>query len=302
MATVFRRPIYVPNPYDHSVWGPSSKGSNTLRLLTAVTFFGAGGQAPNKLHRDDYDEGSLWQGKPTPSALLKGLLSQTQAEPARWNFNVDESGPWQAPPNRNPSLLATLVNLVPFVPAKWNFNYDDASGWSFKPQYNLPLVGVFQPAIKAKRWGFDYDDSAAWQGKPTPSALLKGLLGQTQAPPAKWNFTLDEPSNWTAAFQRNFLLLNVVVTPPAIQVPPWRFNYDDASYWSGLPRSSWLLHPALTVGGQVRSRAWLFGYDDAPQPLMTAAFKMNLPLNPPLPPPVGHTFEWLTRARRRGRR
>lgn len=302
MGTIFRRPIYVPNPYDHSVWGPSSNGSNTLRLLTAVTFFGAGGQAPNKLHRDDYDEGSLWQGKPKPSTLLQGLLSQTQVRPSRWNFDVDDSGPLAEAPQRNINLLNTIVASAPFAPAKWNFNYDDASGWTSKPALNLSLIGAFQPPILAKQWKFGDDDAAVWQGKPIPSALLKGLLGQTQAPPAKWNFTLDEPPNWTASYQRNFFLLNATVTPPAIRIPPWRFNQDDPSYWSGSPRPSWLLHPALTVGGQVRSRAWLFGYDDAPQPLMTAAFKMNLPLSPPLPPPVGHVFEWIIRARRRGRR
>lgn len=157
-------PLTLPaHRFDYQVDGPIWLGqpqrSATISLLTAVQFFGAGGQAPTKQWHWDYQvDGPLWFGTPRASLTL-GL-------PATVTF-FGAAG--QAPTKQ------------------WRYDYQiDGPLWLGTPQHAAPLslltaVKFFGGGGQAptKRWRYDYQiDAPIWVGHP-----LAAYLANVPGPP-----------------------------------------------------------------------------------------------------------------------
>jgi hypothetical protein len=244
-GTVVRPPATTPNPSrdDVFVWQPQA----SFNVLSGVT--------QNPFHNAKtywYHEGSDWQGSPVNAKSISLTTTQVkvygqpgQSPPFRWNATLDDAPAAQPNLPRNQNLLSSSAQ-TPFSPVIWG-TVIDPSHWQGSP-VNAKAVALTTTQVK-------------FYGQPG------------QAPPFRWNATLDDPPSWWPANERNIGLLTTIITEPFsntwVTVYPADYTLNFPPEWVGAPQHSAII-PALTAmtlfsaGGQVLPYRWNATLDDPP--------------------------------------
>ncbi len=266
--------------------------SSIIQLLTV------GGKPPTPHYQFNYDDASAWTGTPipispyrlasftpatsrppqfysedaywigTPTARNRNLVSVTKPFSNLWPWIApDDAAAWQPTPNLNLNLF-----LGTFVPAAISFYVNtplDDPTWQQPKGFNQVLNTVFpNPFTARQRITYSEDSLWTWQARRSP--IISALTAAGKPPPFRPNFTYDDAGSWQPTIPTNLILLTTKFPKPFNLSSLW-FNaamfYDiDAPGWVGNP---------------------------------IAAFRSGVPTPPP---PRTQFYEWIIRARRRGRR
>jgi uncharacterized protein YmfQ (DUF2313 family) len=198
----------VPDP----IWRPKPHGAAALALLYFAKFFGAGGQAPTKFWRYDFDDQlPKWQGAPKIAAAMlqpaaATFFDQSGQAPAKfWRYDyLIEFPQWQGAPLRAATAgfpePGKFFGVSGQAPTKfWRYDFDDQlPKWQGDPllaaSLRMPATTEFFGArgqAPIKFWRYDFDDQLPkWQGAPIVLATLPmateepaGSNTPTPAPP-----------------------------------------------------------------------------------------------------------------------
>lgn len=298
--------------------------SQIIRLLTAA------GKPPTPHYQLHYDDASVWTGASINISPYR-LASFTPAIPRQPQFN-DDAAVWQWSPLYPMGLIPAVVAVV--TPPFWAPSSTDDGTWRPPAQYNINLLGGPPPKPFTARPPQWYAENAFWQGVPTSSATIR-IPVTPGAISFYVNTPLDDPT-WQQPKGFN-QVLNTVFAKPFTARPPQFYSED--SLWTWQARRSPIIS-ALTVGGKVKPFRANFTYDDSasweptiPTNLILLTTRFPKPFNlsslwfnaamfynidapgwvgnpiaafrsgvPTPPPPRTQIYEWIIRARRRGRR
>jgi len=261
-----------------------------------------------------------------------------QVPPARWNFNYDETPPWQLLVERNLNLLS--IAPTPFKPIIWNFNYDETPPWQGRPvASNINFISVNMP--RAPFWALRPGDEQYWQLFTNRNSGLLATLTAQQNPftPRFWNFNYDEAAPWEFwqphVTNTLFTLMSFSNYAPwaawgrqiqsVYESPTWQWTYNfnvnlrslpiarpfsnrqtfwysEDVPWRAAPRGvSPALFPALPPVNVLNIYRWRFNYDVMGEPIWQGHPTPAYNLNIPGPPVAVTIVEWYVRYRRRGR-
>jgi hypothetical protein len=275
MATIFQPPFWVPRPSDDPSWGYAARKSQLISLLTAA------GKPKQFQPNFTYDDAAFWQGSPSHAAPIPLLTAIKfygqggQALPYKWNFTLDDPPSWQFFFIYNRNVAVPKV-AVPFS-NRQTYWYDEPSFWQGAPSDAAPIALLTQQKIYGQggqvppfRPNFTYDDPSFWLGKSDPSAIIPLLtaikfFGQGgQVPPFRANFTYDDSSFWSWQYHVNSNILAGKAPSPASNYKTYFYSED--SLWTGAPKSNDLI-VLLTAakfygqGGQSPTKTWHYDYD-----------------------------------------
>lgn len=235
---------------DPAGWAPTSENlnSDTLYILSAQKFFGAGGQVPTKRWEYDFDDAALWSPAlgnldAHPIQLLtfqKFYGAGGQGPTKQWHYDFDDASVWNA--DASPSSIIPLLTQQRIygtggqVPTKqWHYDNDDASAWQFLAPHNGSIAVVpypFGPVF----WKFGIDDHSSYQPflKSNNTAQListeaKFYGANGQVPTKQWHYDIDEASAWQFLAPHNG---TIVAVPTPFGPVRWNYNFDDASIWN----------------------------------------------------------------------
>ncbi len=297
--------------------------SSIIQLLTV------GGKPPTPHYQFNYDDASAWTGTPipispyrlasftpatsrppqfysedaywigTPTARNRNLVSVTKPFSNRWPWlQADETAAWQ-----NAVPINLTLQVAPSTPAAINFYVNtplDDPTWQQPKGFNQVLNTVFANPFTARPPQF-YSEDALWIGQPIARNTALYLAEPFSI---RQSVTYFEDSLWTWQARRSPIIS--ALTAPG-KPPPFRpnFTYDDAGSWQPtIPTNLILLTTKFPKPFNLSSlwfNAAMFYDIDAPgwvgNPI--AAFRSGVPTPPP---PRTQFYEWIIRARRRGRR
>lgn len=209
-----------------------------------------------------YDDASLWTGSPIGISPYR-LASFTPATSRPPQFYSEDAYWIGTPTARNPNLVPAL----PFTirQPQW---YAENAFWSGQPiARNAPLYLAEPFSIRQSVTYFE-DSLWTWQARRSP--IISALTAAGKPPPFRPNFTYDDAGSWQPKVPTNLILLTTKFTKPFNLSSLW-FN---AAMFYNVDAPGWVGNPI-------------------------AAFRSGVPTPPP---PRTQIYEWIIRARRRGRR
>jgi hypothetical protein len=236
---------------DPSYWSGEPINSAVLQqLLTAPVIYGRGGQVPPFRWNASYDDASYWSGSPLHAAPIQLLTPQKvfgqggQVPPFRWNYTIDDPGFWAGAPLYS-AIIQNLTQQKVFgqggqvPPYRWNYTLDDPPSWSPFVERNLSLLFPTTNPFSNRQWQWS-DDASVWQGSPLSSGAITAtrtqvsIFGQPgQAPPFRWNYTLDDPPSWQSWVRTNINLFSPLALIP--RAPFYGPRPSDDFLWQGAP-------------------------------------------------------------------
>jgi hypothetical protein len=257
-----------PTYFEPPEWQGSAKASEALKLLTAQSFFGAGGQVPQAQFIFTPDDSPNWNFPFQPILELSAFPVTTTPLTNFYIHWYDEASSWPAAPTRSRVLqLLSAAGKVP--PSTWDYWNNDPAVWQGAPTNSLILPILETGQVKPFRWNYTLNDPAVWSGSPLRSVSLSAL-STSQVPSFTWNYGIDDATTWLEPQRRNDILFqpttgfprapfwaprppDITVTPRVIQpfigtfFPPaltTPFNnrqtywYAEPPVWTGSPRAA----------------------------------------------------------------
>jgi hypothetical protein len=225
-----------------------------------------------------YSEDAFWQGKPGSSAAIPLLSAVKfygaggQIPPYGWDFTIDDPPSWQWPLyERNQNILQPAAQ-APFE-NRQVFWYSEDAFWQGRP-VGVNLTSRQVPF--ENRQTYWYSEDAVWVGKPNASAIIPALSAVKvygvggQVPPFRWNATLDEPPSWQWPIYAVNLGVHALLAAPTPFENRQTYWYSEDSLWQGTPLRSEIISALSIVkvygaGGQGPPYRWNYTLDEAPQ-------------------------------------
>ncbi len=286
------------------VWSGEPVNSAAIQLLTAVKFYGAGGQVPTFTFRFGLDDPTVWSGEPINSATIQLLTAPGKVKPFRWNYTLDDASGWSK--NSSGSAIISILTAGGKPPTPhYQLHSDDASFWQGGPVSVYPYLSAVQPPVLPEAPFSPFyvprpPDDNIWQQLIRFNQPLNTVFGNPFT--IRQPITYFEDSLWTWQARRSSAISMLTVGG---KVKPFRanFTYDDSASWVPTVRENLILLSTKIGQPFNLSSQWfnaaMFYNVDAPgwvgKPLPT--FTSGVP-----GPPIVGKFEWIIRARRRGRR
>lgn len=203
-------PQWMPSRDEPPGWSGKPLSSLPISILTATTFFGAHGQAPTKLWRNDPQaDATAWLGKPIAAATLNLPAAGGTIRPPFYAPRPPDVPPWQGAPR------------------------------GATPTLNLPKATPF-----SKQWRYDLVEQPVWVGTPKSNDLIRELTHVRQPPTKFWRYDHVEAPPWVP------VLVNPTIRLPSKPVIAKQWHYDLAEFvgwqWT-VPQLSIALSPPSSV-------------------------------------------------------
>lgn len=232
-------PQWRPSGAEQPGWHAKPLASGALALLTAVTFFGAPGQAPSKLWRYEHETTPEWVGSAKSAPL--GLLA-VQAPVKRWWYRYDgeSAAPWIGRPQGSAPLRLLshqeIYGAGGQVPTQtWHFQAVAQADWIGAPRGNALVAALTAPGqAKPIHWYFGDASIASWQHTPRRN---ESLFSSAQAPvaPVFWHYACRGDETWNWQPSRNAALEESAGPTPRFV---WRLDFQEHVGWVGAPLAS----------------------------------------------------------------
>ncbi len=236
-----------------TVWQGTPVRSLTLSMLTAVHFYGAGGQAPTEQYsQPPQADATFWTGTPLSSLTLQlANLPATQSYQLRSPFYAPDlllqpDWTWRPPPKN-----LNLSVAPPFITAQWRNPQVDVTYWNASPVASpAALIRIIAQPF-SKLWHPDPQaDSTQWTGQPIGAATLKLLTIGGQPTNKAWRYDYD---NTTALWQGVPVAtaISTIPLPPVVtyqlRSPFYAPNPPEPTVWTGTPIISAALIQSLST-------------------------------------------------------